>query len=390
MLPRMLQTRARLQLQISDRQGAELEKGYGTFNPGPTRLRVRAARHKSKACTTKTGKWMSSIDDETLVSALTVPGTHDTAAFTLPWPFVQTQTMDIANQLDAGIRYLDLRCGLRNDVVEMVHGPTILGIRLDQLLDFVYEWLAAHMSEGLIVQIKQDRKAEASSVHFAQAIIESISLKSEFWRTANTAPTMGELRGKIQLFRRFDARDIIAYGIDVTRWQDNPTSPFTIETQHNVQITIQDHYDFTEPVPLPSLIVKKGSDVSSMLDRASSSTDPKHWFINFTSASEFNWWHQIPPREVAVGGWVGFKWEEGINPRFRAYLATHKGRHRYGIVPMDFPHVGSDDLVTALIKSNFEREKDSFHYLVRLVLLVTLVVAGVLAHTYRLEHWMIF
>lgn len=163
--------------------------------------------------------WMSRLDDDVPVSSLSIPGTHDSAAYTQPWPFVATQNLNFAQQLDSGIRYFDLRCGLVHDVAEMVHGSYLLRLKLHDVLRVLYEWLDEHLTEGLIVQIKEDRKAEQSNMHFAQAIYENISARPERWRTANTTPCVGELRGKIQLLRRYNGPGLLAFGIDVTAWQ---------------------------------------------------------------------------------------------------------------------------------------------------------------------------
>ena len=272
--------------------------------------------------------------------------------------------MDVLQQLHAGIRYLDLRCGIRDDVVEMVHGPSFLGITLRTLLDTIYVWLNAHETEALIVQIKQDRKAEHSEVHFAQAIWRCLAENPDRWRTANTTPVLGELRGKIQLFRRFDGNASFAYGIDVTQWQDNPSRPFTIYTRHEVRITIQDHYSFPNPESLPALILKKGHDVAELVDRAAADPDACHWYMNFVSAYEFNLFYQLTPREIALGGWVRFRWEHGMNIRLRNYLHERRRSERLGIVAMDFPEGGTTDLITTLIRSNFpsvKQYKTRFH-----------------------------
>ncbi|TKA83330.1 hypothetical protein B0A55_00612 [Friedmanniomyces simplex] len=320
-------------------------------------------------------RWMAKLDDSTAVSALTIPGTHDSAAYTNAWPFIQTQKMDVLGQLNSGIRYFDLRCGLRDDIVEMVHGSAVLGVTLSMLLDIMYLWLMSHSTEALIVQIKQDRASERSSVHFAHAIWTCIAQAPIRWRTANTTPTLGEMRGKIQLLRRFTGPTLHAYGIDVTQWQDNPSRPFTIYTWHAVQLTTQDHYRPAGAESLPSLITKKGGDVAELLDHAAANTDTGHWYMNFTSAYEFNLWYQLPPREIAVGGYWGFRWEEGMNPRLREYLRGQKGKRRYGIVAMDFPESGADDLIAALIESNHDRASDDAGRVWRMLIAVTLLLA---------------
>ncbi|CAK4034191.1 1-phosphatidylinositol phosphodiesterase [Lecanosticta acicola] len=358
-----------------DRLSPDLEKGYDTIlekhreRPIGQVGRPKVEDDHGLGC-----NWMSQLDDDLPMSALTLPGTHDSAAFTRQWPFIATQRMNILQQLTSGIRYFDLRCGIRDDIAEMVHGPSVLDLTLSDVLSTMYMWLESNPTEGLIVQIKEDREPERSTVHFSQAIFSHISADSERWRTANTTPSLGELRGKIQLFRRFRARNLFAYGIDVTQWQDNPSRPFTISTRHDVQLTIQDHYSFSDPIPLPTLIATKGGDVSGLLNRASAVKDETHWYMNFTSAYEFNLYYQLPPREVAIGGYNLFRWEEGMNPRLQAYLLEHEGKHRYGIVAMDFPDVGSEDLISLLVKSNFAPKDKARHIYPVCLLLLSLML----------------
>ena len=319
--------------------------------------------------------WMSHLPSSSFMSAITIPGTHDSAAFTYSWPFIATQTLDITAQLNAGIRYFDLRCGLRSNILEMVHGQAILNLRLEQVLAYMYTWLAAHPSEALIAQIKRDRKDESSTLHFAQAVVQVLAATPDRWRTANTTPFLGELRGRIQLFRRFDSspyHPLGAYGLDVSLWQDNPERPFTIHTPQNVHLTIQDHYSFPDALGLPTLIARKGGDVSELLDLAATThdrSDPysaSQWFINFTSAFEFNLYYQITPREIAAGAYWAFRWEDGMNVRLRAYLDAHTDdrraggqstKRRFGIVAMDFPEAGAKDLVMSVVMTNFEQHE---------------------------------
>lgn len=323
--------------------------------------------------------WMANLADDVPLSKVTIPGTHDSAAYTVSWPYICTQKMSILQQLDAGVRFFDLRCGLRDDILEMVHGVTYLGNRLETVLDTMYDWLMENSSEGLIVQVKEDRKSQRSTVEFAHAVLALLGKKPDQWRTANTTPSLGELRGRIQLFRRFVIPSELACGMDLTEWQDNPRKPFTIYTCHFVRITIQDHYKFSTPAPLSGVIAKKGGNVSELLENASSDLDENHWFINFTSAWEFNFQYQITPREVATGGWSVFKWVEGMNVRLRTYLRENKSEKRcLGIVAMDFPETGADDLVTALIRTNFGHRTRSLrstltHWTAVIVLLLVLV-----------------
>ncbi|KEQ87811.1 PLC-like phosphodiesterase [Aureobasidium pullulans EXF-150] len=303
--------------------------------------------------------WMCFLPDNIPISGMSIPGTHDSAAFMSTWPFVSTQTLTNAQQLDAGIRYFDLRCGIIKDEVQMVHGRAVLGLKFSDLLTSMYAFLAKHPKEAIIIQLKQDRKDESSTKPFSELVLNLLHANMKYWRLETTTPTLGELRGRIQLLRRFQTFQHQQYtsGIDVSRWQDNPPLPFTIRTRVGVHLTIQDHYSFSTPENLPSLVAKKGGDVASMLMRASRDTEPWHWYINFSSAFEFNIYHQIPPKDIAIGGYSVFRWVEGINLRLCNFLKQRLGDadepQRFGVVVMDFVEGPRVDLVKTVIEANF-------------------------------------
>ncbi len=71
--------------------------------------------------------WMGKLKDDVKLSQLSIPGTHDTMS-RFGGVFVETQTLTLANQLESGIRLLDIRCRhIRYNpdryVFAIVHGP---------------------------------------------------------------------------------------------------------------------------------------------------------------------------------------------------------------------------------------------------------------------------
>lgn len=299
--------------------------------------------------------WMSNLDDALPLSALSIPGTHDSCAYTTTWPFISTQNLDLKQQLYAGIRYFDFRCGLINDELQMVHGRATLGLPLSEVLSIIYDWLAKHPTEAVVVQLKQDRKSENSTTTFSKAVMAIIAENQKYWRTFCTTPRLGEVRGRIQLLRRFSGDRLRRFGVDVTRWQDNPERPFTIYNLHPPSIlTIQDHYTSSSHQNLSNLIASKGGDISTMLAAAVSDPDPWHWYINFTSAFEFNYVYQINPRQIALGAYSYFRWVDGINIRLFGSLKMEPGKKRLGVVVMDFPELPETELVELVVNSNFE------------------------------------
>lgn len=299
--------------------------------------------------------WMSTLDDDIPISDLSIPGTHDSAAYTSTWPFISTQNLDIKSQLYAGIRYFDFRCGIVQDELQMVHGRATLGLPLSQVLGIMYDYLDQHPREGLVVQLKQDRKSDNSTRSFSEVVIDTLAANEKYWRTDCTTPTLGDIRGRIQLLRRFSGEKLYSYGINVTRWLDNSEIPFTIRTWYGVHITIQDHYSFSSPESLPNVVLKKGGDVAIMLDLAIRDPDPKHWYINFSSAFEFNLYEQINPRQIALGGYHYFRWVDGINIQLYNTLQSlaRDRRRRLGVVIMDFPELPEKNLIQCIVDSNF-------------------------------------
>jgi 1-phosphatidylinositol phosphodiesterase len=58
--------------------------------------------------------WMENVPDDTLLSNMTIPGTHDSCARS-SIPFVRTQYLSITKQMEAGLRFLDLRLRVHPD-----------------------------------------------------------------------------------------------------------------------------------------------------------------------------------------------------------------------------------------------------------------------------------
>jgi 1-phosphatidylinositol phosphodiesterase len=83
--------------------------------------------------------WMSRLGDNTKVTQLSIPGTHDSGTFACAWyqdcDQSQCQSWNIYNQLRAGIRYLDLRIDIRSDYLALGHGSVQFMALRDALKD---------------------------------------------------------------------------------------------------------------------------------------------------------------------------------------------------------------------------------------------------------------
>ena len=58
------------------------------------------------------GDWMAALPDDRVISEITMPGTHDCASQNAQLGFItKCQALDVAQQLNIGARYLDIRLG---------------------------------------------------------------------------------------------------------------------------------------------------------------------------------------------------------------------------------------------------------------------------------------
>ena len=75
-----------------------------------------------------TQNWMSALPDDVSLSRLTIPGTHESCARNAPTSYVDCQDLGLADQLNAGIRYVDIRCRQIQDIFAIHHDAYYLGL----------------------------------------------------------------------------------------------------------------------------------------------------------------------------------------------------------------------------------------------------------------------
>jgi len=327
--------------------------------------------------------WMTALPDELLLSELSIPGTHDSGAYLVGGSSTETQKMDIGAQLDAGIRFLDLRVGQTPACpLNIFHnGICQNGLSWQDVVDYIVAFLAAHPGETVIARVKNeygdpsfdDVKAALGS-HYYGASSSSGETK--------TNPTLGELRGRIfvlaesWLIPDSDPEDY--YKIGPRKWSC-PTSC----QDHWLISSIWDLEEKWKDFVVPNFI--EADKV-----RGADSDKREQLYINFLSAypvgsypyftaSGHSSWGTSDPRLLT--GWtrglidtcssndqcipeypsvncidffgvegsetcsVAF---EGINVLARNYI-LNKVRDRVGIVVADFPGAG---LIKAIVDLN--------------------------------------
>ncbi|WP_145515952.1 phosphatidylinositol-specific phospholipase C domain-containing protein, partial [Yersinia aleksiciae] len=165
--------------------------------------------------------WISRLSDKTLLSHISIPGTHDSASFRtniFGRAFSQTQVWDIKEQLNNGIRFLDARCRLIDNVFTMHHGSTFLEQYFGDIIITCIKFLHKNPTEFIILSVKQEHTVENSTKNFAEVMLDAyITPHKRNFYLANDIPMIGEIRGKVVLLRRYSGGDI---GINATPWKD--------------------------------------------------------------------------------------------------------------------------------------------------------------------------
>ncbi len=155
--------------------------------------------------------WMSRLQDDLLLSEITLPGTHDSATryVQLAW-FSKCQSLTVGEQLEAGARYLDIRLGADGERLMLMHGFTRCktsafggALYLDEVLDQCYAFLDEHPSEAVVFAVKQEHGDE-SVAEFQRLLNAYIQDAPEYWLLSDTVPSLEEARGKLVLLRRWE------------------------------------------------------------------------------------------------------------------------------------------------------------------------------------------
>ncbi|MGH7813474.1 MAG: phosphatidylinositol-specific phospholipase C [Candidatus Binataceae bacterium] len=266
---------------------------------------------------------MGALDARGSLARISIPGTHDSGARREVFPGITTcQTLTIAEQLAAGVRYLDIRCRHARNSFEIYHGPVHQRISFADVLNDCVHFLNDNSSECVIMSVKEEYMPLRNARSFERTFDAYAANDPDRWLLTGAVPTLGEASGKIVLLRRFKAASA-PKGIDATDWPVNAT--FAIGGSL-ARIRVQDEY-----------IVRNNRDkwtaVQELHEEARSGKDDT-LYLNFTSGYRpglFGF-----PNIPAVSNF--------INPAMAEYFTNNKSG-AFGITVMDF----ADERTCALI-----------------------------------------
>ena len=271
--------------------------------------------------------WMSVLDNNRSLSTLSIPGTHDSGArfdHVVLSGTAKTQNLTLAEQLAAGVRYLDIRCRHKDNSFFIHHGVVYQKINFDDVRNACLNFLRDNPGETIIMSVKEEHTPDNNTRSFEETFDSYVQKNPDKWHLGSSIPTLGTARGKIALLRRFNGSG----GIDATNWSDNTT--FEINTGQ-AQLKVQDQYK----VPNNG---DKWNAISSLLGEAKSGSSSR-WYVNYTSGYQPKIFG-IPDINAVA---------DNINPRIRSYFAGQT-LGRFGVVAMDFAETS---LTEPIIETNF-------------------------------------
>lgn len=189
----------------------------------------------------ETADWMAKLPDERLLSHICLPGSHDSAtAYTqdagvvssaVSWlcHAINCQSLSISEQLNAGVRFLDLRLYPEKDrsgsiQFVCVHGKDKLrytctrsengqALKFEDVQGECNTFLREHPTETIVVSIKKEDGDGNLMAGLPQRFV------SDQWYTGSVVPALSAVRGKMVLVRRFELPvQRLPFGIDLSAW----------------------------------------------------------------------------------------------------------------------------------------------------------------------------
>ena len=178
--------------------------------------------------------WMKYVDDNKFLDELSIPGTHDSGTCSVDNDTepqssqVKCQQDYIPTQLLEGIRYFDIRLG-KGDDPGIDHGIFYLlkkdgnYLHLSDVIGYFKTFLNENLSEALIMLVSRGND-EATDESITTAFAKVMADNPNLFYTSSHVPTLGEVRGKIVLLRRFRLAGNSAsghtWGLNLTEWDD--------------------------------------------------------------------------------------------------------------------------------------------------------------------------
>ena len=258
---------------------------------------------KQKSGSEKYANWMSQLDDNVSIRNINMPGSHDTMAlYSIADLAGQCQSLSLHDQLNLGVRFLDIRLKEDHDKLKAVHGFIDQKVSFETITKTIEEFIERNPSEFIIMSIKEEADPSNSEISFENSL-KSYLNKDIYLKDTELPNKLGDVRGKVMLLSRYENSTI---GVPAYEgWKDSVS--FTLPND----IYVQDAYQITSAEQKQNEIVKCFNEAGHALK------------INFLSAYHTD---TFPPSYAVSSA-------EDINPWINEEISKYNDRN---IVLYDF------------------------------------------------------
>ena len=258
---------------------------------------------KQKSGNEKYANWMSQLDDNVSIRNINMPGSHDTMAlYSIADLAGQCQSLSLHDQLNLGVRFLDIRLKEDHDKLKAVHGFIDQKVSFETITKTIEQFIEKNPSEFIIMSVKEEADPSNSEISFENSL-KSYLNKDIYLKDTELPSKLGDVRGKVMLLSRYEGSTIGVPAYD--GWKDSVS--FTLPND----IYVQDTYQITSAEQKQDEIVKCFNEAGHALK------------INFLSAYRTD---TFPPSYAVSAA-------EDINPWINEEINKYNDRN---IVLYDF------------------------------------------------------
>lgn len=165
--------------------------------------------------------WMSHLHNWVYLSDLSLIGTHNSMTYNNSKfkNIANGQSLDLKTQLEAGIRFLDIRVRHIEGVFALHHGILFNQAMFGDVLDQAVSFLKQHPSETLVMRLRREcddstlgcsdvnnSDDQGQPIHFVQTLNRYLDpIEQYIYQGHFHNPSLGMLRGKILILNDFSA-----------------------------------------------------------------------------------------------------------------------------------------------------------------------------------------
>jgi 1-phosphatidylinositol phosphodiesterase len=254
------------------------KRSRGAISSGPV-LAAPDTRSRRLEIYMANQNWMRSIADDTNITRMAIPGTHDSGAWQYCYtPMCRAHDLDIAAQLNIGVRAFDIRVGDKGGgIYKVYHGPIDMDITVQSVLDDIVAFLNTNPSEFVILMLKQETGNVDISGQINALVNTALAAKLYPYNAGiEQWPELSAVRKRVLVFSRLGRPH--ASHFNTTDWPKNPTNAFLkLNPEHgNLGIMLQDLYDKPQ-------VIDKQQAIQHLLDCAQKSENETLLYVNYTS-----------------------------------------------------------------------------------------------------------